>query len=61
MEDLEPQELTTEEFTALLDERARTAFDMPFEEFAERVRNGEIDAESPEAAGLALFVVERTS
>ena len=52
----EPQELSQEDFEALLEERVRAAFDMSLSEFVAALRDGTLDPESPRVAELALLV-----
>jgi hypothetical protein len=57
---VEPQELSGDEFRALLEERLRETLAMTLEEFAEGLAEGRLDPESPEVAGLAILVAPRT-
>jgi hypothetical protein len=52
----EPRELSQEDFIALLEERVQASLGMSLEEFVAALREGELDPESPQVAGLALLV-----
>ncbi len=52
----EPEELSQEDFTALLEERIRASLGMSLAEFVTALRNEELDPESPRVAELALLV-----